>query len=241
MGRQSSRAEPARQLLRRWPADHAERGGGSSRVTTEQRRCQLGRPESSQHRLDEVRSVVAEPGDPLVAPEPGVLPASELAGPGDGLGPRLVLGQLAVEETQDLRIAEPARCGQPLPQSVLRQPLRTSATNPGRPHRVHPLGDPGVQARPVEVEPDLHAHREADSAAPAARRVRCLRSARSPPAPGPPAGRCPAGSPPQRPDRGAASRACSAAGPSSASSASRPARSSGSVPGKRKSSSTARR
>ena len=190
--------------------------------------------------LNEIVPARVEPGDPFVPPKPRVLPPGELAGPGDRLVPaprprsarrRGNAGSAQYPSARDA--VSPSRS----PCSTSRS---TSATKPAAHIASTRSRDPGVQARPVEVEPDLAYVGQEIAPLRQRCRERALRSGRSPPAPGPPGGRCPAGCDAAAAGSCSASRACSASGPSSASSASSLARSPGSVPGNWKSSSTAR-
>src|ERR1700759_184659 len=99
-------------------------------------------------------AVRVEPPDPWVTPEPGFLAAGEAPGGAHGLVAGLIPGQLAVEITEHLLVAERAARGLAVPQAAGGQlpDLRLAA---GRPHAVDPGLDPAVEFRAVYLEAEL--------------------------------------------------------------------------------------
>src|SRR6476661_9504039 len=98
--------------------------------------------------------VVADPEDAVVLAEPRVLAAGELPGAGHRARDRLLLGDLAGQEGEDLLVAQRPARGRPLPQPLRLEPPHL-VDEPRGPHAVHPFLDPLVELRSRTVEPDL--------------------------------------------------------------------------------------
>src|SRR5579863_8926692 len=95
-----------------------------------------------------------QPADPRVAPEPGFLAARELTGGAHGLVARLIAGQRAVEEAEQLLVAEGAAGGLAVAQAARGQPPHLGL-QAGRPHAVDAGLDPLVELSARQLDADL--------------------------------------------------------------------------------------